>query len=157
MINPWFIVGVVLAVIAAFAGGYYKGSESGMAEVQQRWNTEKRQLAEEHAKDIEAARAKEQALQTAADTLRQEKDRELREVNARATALSNSLRQRPERPAAPSGSTATASPGPTGPRCTGAELPREDAEFLAGEAARGDQLRAALAQCYAQYDKVRGQ
>lgn len=157
MINPWLILGVVLAILAAAGGGYYKGNEAGMAEVQQQWDAEKTRLAEQHAKDQQAAREKEQELQAAADQLRQEKDRELREVNARATALAHSLRQRPERAAAPSGAPAAAGAGQSGSRCTGAELPREDASFLAGEAARADQLRAALAQCYAQYEKVRGQ
>jgi hypothetical protein len=65
------------------------------------------------------------------------------------------VRHRPERAAHSSALPGTASPGPSGPRCTGAELPREDAEFLAGESARAEQLRAALAQCYAHYDQVR--
>ena len=155
--NPYLILGVVLAVILAAGGGYVRGHSAGEAEVQQQWDKEKTALAEEHAKAQTAAREKEQELQAAADKLRQEKDREIREVNARAAALANSVRNRPER-AAPAGGTAqTAGAGPGGARCTGAELPREDAAFLAGEAARADQLRAALAQCYAQYEKVRAQ
>ena len=36
MINPWIILGLVLSVIAAFGGGYYKGNEDGQAIVQQK-------------------------------------------------------------------------------------------------------------------------
>lgn len=152
MINPWVILGFVLALIAAFGGGYYQGNESGQASVQQKWDKENARLQAEYAENQRIAREKEQALQSSADKLRQEKDREIRNISARATALSNSLRDRAERPAqsgAVSGS-ACACAG-----ATGAQLARGDGEFLAGYGADAARLQAALNQCVAQYEEVR--
>lgn len=153
--NPWFLLGAALAVVAAGAGGLYKGHELGMAEVQQAWDKEKTEQYAAHAAAQEAARQKEQTLRSSADKLRKEKDREIRDLNARATALANSVRERPSRAAAE----ASAVPSTTSAGCaptsvTGAGLSREDAQFLAGEAARADELRASLKQCHAQYDTV---
>lgn len=154
--NPWFILGATLAVAAAGAGGLYKGHELGMAEVQQAWDKEKTQQYAAYAEAQESARQKEQEMQASADKLRKEKDAEIRNINARATALANSVRERPSRPS-PETSTmpSTTSAGCAPTSCTGAGLSREDAQFLAGEAARADELRAALKQCHAQYDTLR--
>jgi len=154
--NPWFILGATLAVAAAGAGGLYKGHELGMAKVQQAWDKEKTQQYAAYAEAQEAARQKEQELQASADKLRKDKDAEIRNINARAAALANSLRERPSRPAAEASAvSSTASAGCAPTSCTGAGLSREDAEFLAGEAARADELRAALKQCHAQYESLR--
>lgn len=154
--NPWVILGVAVAVATAGGVGLYKGRDLGMAEVQQLWDKEKTEQYAAYAAAQDAAREKEQALQASADLLRKEKDREIRDLNARATALTASLRQRPDRPA-PQANPVPNTPG-TGspvPVCTGAELPREDAEFLAREAARADELRASLRQCLSQYEALR--
>ena len=95
--NPYLILGVVLAVGVAGAGGLYQGHKLGKAEVQQAWDKEKAEQLAEYAKAQDEARAKEQALQANADKLRKEKDAEIRNINARATALSNSLQQRQTR------------------------------------------------------------
>lgn len=152
MINPWVILGFVLALIAAFGGGYYQGNESGQAFVQQKWDKENARLQVEYAENQRIAREKEQALQSSADKLRQEKDREIRNISARASALSNSLRDRAERPAQTGTvpSTACACVG-----ANGAQLARGDAEFLVGYSADAARLQAALNQCIAQYEEVR--
>jgi hypothetical protein len=153
--NPWLILGVVLAVGAAGGAGLLKGRDLGKAEVQQQWDNERAAQQAQFAKDQEAAREKEQLMQAQADRLRQEKDREIKNLNARAIALTSSLQQRADRATTISEGTANPSTGQGGPRCTGAELSRQDAEFLAGEAARADSLRLALQQCQTQYDAVR--
>ena len=154
--NPWLIVGFVLAIAGSFVGGYYKGNSAGMAKVQQQWDNEKAVQYEAYAQAQEAAREKEQSLQAQADRLREEKDNEIRNLNARATALTNSLRDRPSRTTTVA-STVSSSTGLSCPTltCTGAELSREDGEFLAGEAARADEARTLLKQCYDQYNAVR--
>ena len=152
--NPYLIAGGVLAVVFAYGAGHHNGNIAGKKEIQQLWDKQVAEQALEHAAAQEAARKKEQALQASADHLRQEKDREIRDLNARAAALANSLQQRPDRATKTSAVSATAGPGQAGPSCDGSGLPREDATFLAGEAARADQLRAALRQCYAQYEAV---
>jgi hypothetical protein len=151
--NPWVILGFVLAVGAAAGGGYYKGNSAGRAEVQQAWDKEKAEQYAAYAKGQEEARKREQEMQEAADKLRRDKDAEIRNINARAAALSNSLRDRQERPAqvnSVSGSTGAGSGG-----CTGKELYRSDGEFLIGIAREADELRAALKQCYTQYNTAR--
>jgi len=149
--------GAAIVLVAAFAGGagYLKGASAGRAEIQQAWDQEKAKLAEEHAKAVAAAREREQQLQAQADNLRQEKDDEIRSISARAASLADSLRKRPERTAQASAVSSTASAGCPACVCTGSSLSREDAEFLAREAARADELRASLAQCVKQYQSLR--
>jgi hypothetical protein len=153
--NPWVILGFVLALAGVFGGGYYKGISSGKAEIQQLWDKEKAEQYAEYAKGQEEARQKEQQLQAQADRLRRDKDAEIRNINARATALANSLRDRNSRSTETDSSSDNSGAGQTRSRCTGAELSREDAEFLAGEASRADSLRAALNQCFSQYESIK--
>ena len=153
--NPWFLVGALVAVCAAFSGGYWRGNEAGQAFVQQQWDQEKAKQLAEYAENQRIAREKEQAMQLAADNIRKEKDNEIRNLNARATALTNSLRDRPSRSTAETSSVpSTTSNGSTATGCTGKELYRPDGEFLAREASRGDELRILLKQCYKQYQEV---
>jgi len=152
--NPYLILGGVLAIGLAAGGGYYKGNSAGKSEVQQAWDREKTEQYAVHAKALEEAVEKQQQLQMEADKLRQEKDSEIRNINARATALVNSLRDRQSR-SAPTTSTvpSAASVGPSA--CTGKELYREDGEFLVRIAREADELKAALDQCYKQYNAAR--
>ncbi len=144
---------LVLVAAAAAVAGYGKGHAAGSAAVRQAWDKEKAEQLAEHATRQQAARQAEQELQSSADRLRQEKDREIRHLTARAASLAHSLRERPERAVAGAVS-AAAGTGPAGAGCSGAELSRQDAEFLAGEAARADELRLALGQCLGQYESL---
>ena len=151
--NPWFISGSLIAIILAAGAGYFQGSEHGKASVQAMWDKEKAAQYAEYAKAQEEARKKEQELQANADQLRQEKDREIRNLNARATALNNSLQQRPSistQSSTVSGSTSSGQGG-----CTPRQLYRESAEDFVKIAIEADNLRLALKQCYAQYDSIR--
>lgn len=152
--NLYVILAAVVAIGAAAGGGYYQGRHSGMAEVQQAWDKEKTEQYAQHAKALEESVQKQQQLQLGADKLRQEKDREIRDIAARNTALANSLRDRQSRPAAVAGAVpSAASVGPSA--CSGKELYREDGEFLVRLAREADELRAALKQCYAQYEAIK--
>ncbi len=151
--NPWLILAFVLAVGAAAGGGYYKGNSAGKSEVQQQWDKEKAEQYAAYAKGQEEARQREQALQADADKLRREKDAEVRNINARAAALANSLRERQARPADADSVSSAASAGSGA--CTGKNLYREDGEFLVRIAREADELRAALQQCYKQYQAIR--
>jgi hypothetical protein len=127
-----------------------------MAKVQQEWDKERAAQEAAYAQAQAEARTKEQELQANADAIRQEKDREIRNLNARTTALTNSLRDRTERPTAETSTLpSTTTNGSTATGCTGKELYRPDGEFLAREAARADELRIALKQCHAQYESLR--
>lgn len=151
--NPYFLLGSFVAVVLAAGAGYFQGSEHGQAKIQNLWDKEKAEQYAEYAKGQEAARAKEQELQANADRLRQEKDREIRDLNARATALSNSLQQRPSISTQTSTVSGSTSAGQSG--CTPRQLYRESAEDFVKVAIEADTLRLALSQCYAQYDSIR--
>jgi hypothetical protein len=150
--NPYFIAGTVLAVICAYGVGHWQGDDAGQAKVQAKWDQERAKLAEEYAANVTAMREKEQAMQSNADKLRQEKDIEIRNLNARSIALSNSLRERPNRTES-SGVSQTPGAGQSG--CTGKELYREDGNVLIGIAREADELRLALKQCYSQYEALK--
>lgn len=151
--NPYLILAGVLAVVLAASGGYFKGQSDGEAAVHAEWDAERLKQHEAHAKALQEAVERQQQLQMGADKLRQEKDRETRDLVARNTALANSLRNRPERPtqagavSSPSGAGSSA--------CTARELYREDSEVVVGIAREADEIRIALKQCYAQYNEVR--
>lgn len=150
--NPYFIAGSLLAVVFAYGAGHWQGDEAGQAKVQAQWDKEKAKLAEEYAANVALMREKEQVMQGNADKLREDKNRELREANARNTALLNSLQHRPNR-TENGGVPTIASNGKDG--CTGKELYREDGAVLIGIAREADELRISLKQCYAQYETAR--
>ena len=150
--NPYFLLGSLVAVIAAAGAGYFQGSEHGQAKVQAMWDKEKAAQYAEYAKAQEEARKKEQELQANADQLRQEKDREIRNLNARATALNNSLQHRPTR-TSEAGSLPNSSKSCSG--ASGKELARGDAEFLVWYATEAARIQADLNQCIRQYEALR--
>lgn len=150
--NPYIVAGGVLAVVCAYGVGHWQGDTAGQAKVQAKWDQERAKLAEEYAANVTAMREKEQAMQGNADKLRQEKDREIREINAKSIALANSLRDRPTRTES-SGVPQTPGAGQSG--CSGKDLYKQDGEFLIGIAREADELRIALKQCYAQYDSLK--
>jgi hypothetical protein len=126
-----------------------------MAKVQQEWDKERAAQEAAYAQAQAEARTKEQELQANADAIRQEKDREIRNLNARTTALTNSLRDRSERPTTEASALPnTTTNGSIATGCTGKELYRPDGEFLAREAARADELRFLLKQCRDQYEAL---
>ena len=147
-------IGVAFAVVVlAGISGYTKGYQNGKGVVKQSWDNEKRERAEEYAQSLQKALQRQQEMQASADKLRQEKDRETRDLVARNTALANSLRNRPERPTQTS---AVSNPSGAGSSaCTARELYREDSEVVVGIAREADEIRIALKQCYAQYNEER--
>ena len=150
--NPWMIVGVMLAVSSAYGVGHWRGDSAGQAYVRQQWDQEKAKQMAEYAENMRLAREKEQALQEGANNLREEKDRELKKVADTNRILLGSLRNRPERPA--EGSTVPSTAGAC-VGATGAQLAKGDAEFLAGYSADAASLKAALDQCVKQYESLR--
>ncbi|WP_155638768.1 hypothetical protein [Burkholderia territorii] len=78
-----------------------------------------------------------------------EKDEKLADVNARYNDLLKRLQNRPSR------STAVAATASAGSSCTGAELYREDGQFLAREAARAEQVRIQRDYYYDAYERAR--
>lgn len=142
------LVGVGLAAALLFSSGWaVRGwrADTEMAGVKREW-------AEQREKAVRTARAEEQKQQEAVNEALRKQNLSLADVNADLVRDINGLRLRPPR---------TPSAGvPQAPRAdcqggTGAELSREDAEFLVGEAARADTLRVGLVTCYEVIDASR--
>lgn len=136
------------AALVAFGGGWYFNGLRWESTVHEIKTTQAKMLA----KAVEDAHTRERDMQAAADKLRETKDAQIRTINARLAATLVELRDRPARPAYTLDTGSGLKPPAIGG--TGAFLYREDAEFLAREAARADEIRAALQQCTAQYDEV---
>ena len=108
--------------------------------------------AEALAAAQEEMRVREASLQAVAAKQRKEKDREIRSLNARVDELLNSVRNRPSR--GDKGGLSDNS-GIGHGSCTGAELYRDDSEFLVRVAREADEIRLAYKQCMAQYEAAR--
>lgn len=143
--------GVLIAILTIFATiQTFRLNSSQRAlkderEIVKRMNTESavadgryRTLEQRHAQDTKRIE-KDKADENAA--LRADRDAALAE-----------LRARPRRP--PASATQGAAAPEDGPGCTGSALFADDAEFLVGEAARADEIRAEVKACYAQYDSL---
>jgi hypothetical protein len=133
MPNPWVIIGAIVVFLLAVTGSYFKGKSDSDAA----WTIK---ISEQER----VAREKEQELQkehnNVANQLRAENER----IVSRLDDALEQLRSRPSRLPEPARTACTGS--------SGAELSREDAGFLAREAARADKLRAELDACYKRED-----
>lgn len=136
------VAAVAIAAAGAYALGRYQGHAAGFAELQADWDSAQLRQAQDYAKHLADMRAQRESEIADYQAKEAKHATDLLAVQRRADALARSLRDRPERPvpgAAPTSAPATG--------CTGTVLYRQDAEFLIGEAARADQLRAALERC----------
>ena len=139
----WIKLGAtVAALLVAFTSGWIINGW--------RWNTAALKLAAVQTQariDAEQkSRNQELALQAAADTARSNKDAEINIIRSQLDAALVGLRERPLRSADLPGTASTCPPA------TGAQLSREDAEFLAREAARADAVAAGLKACHTTYE-----
>lgn len=153
LIPTWPIAAICLAV--GVAGGAVSTRLVYVAKIDRinAQHTEELRVREvKRGDDERAARARENTLVLRAGEIEQEKINEVAKINDRLADAVGRLQSRPDRqPARPGGM-----PGAT-PACqgaTGAELSRPDAGFLVFEAARADELRAALSSCYAAYESI---
>ena len=141
-LNPWVLLGALATAITIAVSGYVIGDNHRNTWWQAKVEKDRRQA-------IENAIAIERSNQEKANAAIRQQASDQAAINTRLRADLASLRYRPERPAdLPTVSVA---------RCTGAtgaELSRSDAEFLVGEAARADEIRAGLAACYAVIDST---
>lgn len=106
------------------------------------------QFEEYKAEEVKNAREKEHQQQDAADQIRKDKDAQITAINNQLADALVQLRNRPSRPSQVSEN------GQSSAECTGAQLYREDSDFLQREATRAETIRIALKSCYAQYDEV---
>lgn len=134
-------------------------AQAATAAVEKTLETERSAAARRAREEAEKARKSEQALQDQADLARKADQDEIRRIRADLDRTVIELRKRPARPAAPFTSAAGVPTNPGAGQaaagCTGAQLYREDGEFLAREAARAETVRRALGSCYAAHDRAR--
>jgi len=109
----------------------------------------KASYAEDRARYQEEARKATAGLIEASDRLRRNKDAQIKDLNSKLGAVVGQLQQREKRDTAVTDSAASCS------GATGANLSREDAEFLARLAAEADKIVSELNYCIAQYNSVR--
>lgn len=149
-------VALVLALLAGVWKIHHTGVVAGRAEIQAVWDQDKIRAAEESAKKIGEVKKTSAELQAAADKEKGNLNAHIRSIDLERDELLKRLRDRPVRPAE-SGGSVPASPGTgaSAPSCTGAELFREDAEFLTREASRAEILRAHIKSLESQYERVR--
>ena len=131
------IVAALLVLAAAFGVGYRHGLKVKQGE----WDAERLQL------QTAAVQLKE-AWNADISEQKQRQSDEVRNINARLADALERLRKRPDRLPEPARATCEGA--------TGAELSGPDSAFLEREAARADELRAALSACYQWIDTVKG-
>ena len=139
----WIKLGAtVAALLVAFTSGWIINGW--------RWNNTALKLASAQTQALidaeQKSRNQELALQAAADNARNTKDAEITIIRSQLDAALVSLRERPLRTANVPGAAGACPPA------TGAQLSREDAEFLAREAARADAVAAGLKACHTTYE-----
>lgn len=138
------IAEAVLAFVLVMAVGYgvwlYKDRQ---------YQTLQKEYAQliQQSEDIAIQHSKDMAEQKAAAD--KDKNEAIKKNTASLQSVIDSLRKRQSRPANVSNNTSA------GSTCTGAQLYREDAEFLAREAARADSVIIERDYYYGQYESVR--
>ena len=141
--NPYLILALVIAFV--LNGFYWNAHGSNSADV--RWTAK---IEKERADAATSARATEQRWQGVVNETSKAYLARIDQQRRNLDLALDGLRARPERPAA------DAKPAPADCPCgTGAGLCRPDAEFLAREAARANDIRAGLDACYQVIDGTR--
>lgn len=139
--NPYLIL--VIGVAFVLNGFYWHAN--GVNAENTRW---KAKTFEQLAKDSKAAKDQSVAWQTGVDSVINNLGEKHAATRRHLNIALDSLRDRPER-RLPDDSRANCK------GATGAELSEPDGRFLAGEAARGNELRDGLEACYAYADTVK--
>ena len=150
LFNPWVILGIVLAILSSFGGGYYKGEHDEHTRQQV-------EIAALNAKARETEQAMAQVAQSYGQTLRKANNAaKVKEDKLRADIASGERRlfipvKAPECAISAPSDTAIAS----GSTETRAELDSGIAQALVDITSRGDSAIRQLNTCYDQYEKMR--
>ncbi len=149
LMNRWVLGGLAGLVMLGFS--YWKGYTSGKDVIQQKWDATNVQMQAEIQKIASEAMQAERSMQKEVNRIQKEKHDAVKVANTKYSALIDSLRQRPE-----TRTTEHELPGGAGSDigCTGAQLARPDAEFLAGYAADAERLQAAYNSCRQAYEVI---
>lgn len=139
------IVVLLSAICVVFSAGWLVNGWRWSSKLQKiiAVQTEARIAAEKKSRTLE------QTLQAQINAERNRKDAEINIIRSQLDTALIELRKRPARGANVPSATGNNSPA------TGAQLSREDAEFLTREAARADMILSSYGACYKSYESIR--
>lgn len=155
LLNPWVLLGIVMAVLSAFGGGYYKGKDS-------EYQRQQLEIAALNAKARETEQAMAKVAQTYGDTLRKANNvAKAKENQLRADLSNGSLKLRlpvkaPTCPSVPVPETATVASGSDSGEARAESSGSVDvAADLLQIAADGDAAIRKLNTCLEAYETIR--
>jgi len=150
LFNPWVLLGILMAVLGAFSGGYYKGSEDENARQQA-------EIASLNAKARETEKNMVNVANTYAETLRKSQNAaRTKETKLRADVASGALRLSipTQSPVCSTSVTPVAVGDNAGEART--ELSGQVSEALIAIASEGDSAIRKLNQCIQTYETLKG-
>ena len=150
LFNPWVLLGILMTVLGAFGGGYYKGGEDENARQQA-------EIASLNAKARETEQNMAKVANTYAETLRKSQNvARIKETKLRADVASGALRLSiPTQSPLCSPSVTPATAGDNSGE-TRTELSGQVSETLIAIASEGDAAIRKLNQCIQTYETLKG-
>lgn len=154
------ILHTAAAAVLCFTVGYWigdwRGDAKGAARIQQKWDKQTTDRFEAYAAEQKQVRESERALRDEADKRVREKENQIKNLDARNNALITELRvNRTQRPTNEGGMPKASGDSSAAKGCTGAELYGQDAEFLAREFKRAEEIRLSLKACLVDYAEAK--
>lgn len=137
----WTILGVIVVIGMSI---HISLVDSAVEANNAKWNKKQQELVHKNSET-------EKAILTGVLKLEEMKNEEIKNLNTTAADLRNRLRNRPSREHV----TIYRDNPTTESACTGAQLYKEDGEFLIGEAARAERVLIERTFYYEQYEQVR--
>jgi hypothetical protein len=151
LFNPWVLLGIIMSVLSAFGGGYFKGKHD-------EYTRQQVEIAALNAKARETEQAMAQVAQTYGQTLRKANNvAKAKEDKLRADIASGALKLRipvKTQCAVPASGDATTAAGSDSGTAS-AELDRSTAEALIAITAEGDTAIRKLNTCIQTYEQMR--
>lgn len=142
-----YVVGAVLTIGLTMGAYFWHTAEVRSAVKLAITQTEQIYKDQLQAQKDKAKETEQKLYQESIDRM-VEKDEQIKNLNSRVATLNRRLQERNRR-------TDNTNDSGTAGTCTGAELYREDGQFLAGEAARADRILAERDFYYHSYEAVR--
>ena len=140
-------IGIVVGAATLYFVAYNRGQES----IQVQWDKAKLETLNHHLDAMREAQAKQVELTEKINTIKRATNEETSNLRATVNTLASQLRDRPTRENFGTDTNAGTRTDTSTAGCTGAQLFRDDAEFLAREAERADTLRLLLKECRSAY------
>ena len=150
LLNPKVVAAILILIF--LAGTHWKAYVSGKNTINAEWNAAKLKQAEDDKAALQYSIKESKVLQSHSDKIQAKKDEQAKIISAKLATALGELRNRESRESVSTSNGATAG---TKRSCSGADLYREDAEFLVREASSADRVKVELQECQQKYNKVR--